>query len=80
LYGWLSMLIPNFSKNYLRKIRFYIPLDKASDPLVHDSYDFLDSEYCKKLFGKILPEAMKGLKKEWQLLIQCKFFDGLTIP
>lgn len=78
LYGWLGMVIPNFSRNYLRKIKDYTPLDKVSDPMVYDPQEHIDFAYCKKLFGKILPEAMKELKKEWRLIIQCKFFDGLT--
>ncbi|MCP4106035.1 MAG: sigma-70 family RNA polymerase sigma factor [Desulfobacteraceae bacterium] len=79
LYGWLGMVIPNYSRDYLRKIKNYELLDSVPDISAYDSCDEqLDIEYCNELLKEILPKAVDMLKNDWQLMIQCKFFDGLT--
>jgi RNA polymerase sigma factor (sigma-70 family) len=79
LYGWLGAVISKFAITHLRKIKHHQPLDAVPEDT--RSYDFrvkADADECKKLFREMLPKAIDILKPDWQLMIQCKFFDGLT--
>lgn len=76
IYGWLSLVIRNFTITHLRKIRHH-----QSVPEDTHSYDFRvesDIDECNKLFREMLPKAIEILKPDWQTMIRCKFFDGLT--
>ena len=83
LYGWTGGVISNFSKDYLRKIRHYEPLETVRDmpssapyeqPDIEDQFDI---EECRKLFSDILPKAIAVLKKNWQLTVLFRL-DGLS--
>ncbi|MCP4348879.1 MAG: sigma-70 family RNA polymerase sigma factor [Desulfobacterales bacterium] len=78
LKGWLRMVVYSFSIDCLRKIKHFDSSDCIADEVAESYYDQLDIEYCNKLFNEILPKAMEVLKDDWQLMIQCKFYDGLT--
>ncbi|MEZ4528643.1 MAG: sigma-70 family RNA polymerase sigma factor [Desulfobacterales bacterium] len=83
LYGWLAFVIRNYSIDWLRKDRYAKYQDEISPEIAapacaSDADIHPDIEKCRGFFHQIFSEAMKKLKPDWQLLIRCSFFDGLT--
>ncbi|MGE0087715.1 MAG: RNA polymerase sigma factor [Desulfococcaceae bacterium] len=83
LYGWLGMVISNYCTDWLRKNKYTkyqdeIPPEMAAPASASDADIQPDIEKCRGFFFQIFSEAMKKLKADWQLMIRCSFFDGLT--
>jgi len=92
LRGWLVAVIPNYTRNFLRRVRKAQPLpvteggnDCAEDLLLSDHglavekvRDDLDRRECERLLREILPKALSSLKLEWRLLLKHKYYDGLS--
>jgi len=78
LYGWLKVVTMNYTINWIKKNDDSQLVEIKKVDILETSFESIEIHQCQRYLEGILLEAVMDLAYQEQIMILCKFVDGLT--